>query len=133
MGKERSAALGAKESLLQWVHHEVAQLPHPCLPLVAALVVAQPELPDWLSAALMAELGQHMDLRTMSPAAEALLKIVLLADSQHLDSAQEEMRAHRLLLHTLSLNEQVDIALDFMTRMAQRIATLAGIARPAAT
>ena len=67
MDKESSAPFGANDSLLRWVHHKVAQLPSPCLTLVAALVVAQPELPDWLCAASMAELGQHMDLRTMSP------------------------------------------------------------------
>lgn len=126
--------LATSSTLLDALRLEIQRLPTPAVPLAAALVSTidgmEPELRRWL----MHELGRRACCDTVSPAAEAVMRIVEFGRYHAMDFALAELEAQYSLLQVLGQVEHFYAAVDFMGRLIAHcdthVATTAGTGNP---
>lgn len=112
------------EFFLQQVVSDIDSLPLPAIQLTGGLIALQAGIPDWLRDFLMAQLGKRGDLRVVSPAAEAMMRISAFAPFADMAFAQSAIQTQQDILRAVGLDEQVVVAVDFMNRLADRLAIL---------
>ena len=109
---------------LQQVVSDIDSLPLPAIQLVGGLIALQAGIPDWLRDFLMAQLGKRGDMRVVSPAAEAVMRISAFAPFAEMEFARSAIQTQQDILRAIRLDEQVVVAVDFMNRLADRLAIL---------
>jgi hypothetical protein len=73
----------------------------------------------------MAHLGQRVDMRVVSPAAEAVMRLSAFAGYSDMEFARIEIQMQHDLLKAVALDDKVFVAAAFMRRLAERLATAA--------
>ena len=108
----------------QQVVQDIDSLPLPAIQLVGGLIALQTGIPVWLRDFLMAQLGKRVDMSVVSPAAEALMRISAFAPYADMEFAQSAILTQQEILRAVALDDQVVVAVDFMNRLADRLAIL---------
>lgn len=125
------------QSLLLEIQDAVDALPLPSVPLVAAIVAMQAGMPSAFYELIMGMLQRRSDLREVSPAAEALMRVLVYSKHQDGAFAEEEIRIQTQLLKALGQERQLYAAASFMRVLAEKMALLAqcvhGISRAQAS
>ena len=113
------------QSLLLDIQDSVDELPTSVVPLVAAIVAMQPGMPATFYRLIMGMLQRRTDLSEVSPAAEALMRVLVYSKYQGLAFAEEEIRNQTVLLKALAQERQLFMAAKFMQQLAAKMASLA--------
>jgi hypothetical protein len=109
-------------SLLQHVADDVASIPESAVQLVGAVIAMQNDLPQALSAFIMARLALRADMSVVSPAAEAVMRMRAFAEFSEMEFAKFEIQTQHALLKAIALDDKVLVAAAFMTKLANRLA-----------
>ncbi len=112
-------------ALLQQVADDVASLPVAAVQLVGALIAMHHDLPPVLSAFIMSRLALRTDMRVVSPAAEAVMRMTAFSTYSDMEFARLEIQAQHALLKAIALDDKVLVAAAFMTSLANRLTTTA--------
>ena len=107
--------------LLRHVADDIGALPVSALQLVVALIALQNNMPKSLRDFLMAQIGTRADLRELSPAAEAVMRLHAMGPYRDLECVQSELVAQQALLTALALDDKLFMAVAFMDRLADRL------------
>lgn len=111
------------QRLLDQIADDVRQLPLPAVQLVGALVALQDNLPSALHRFLMDQLAQRDDMRVVSPAAEAVMRLSAFSAYSDMEFAALEIRSQMALLKAIAMEDKVLVAAAFMARLAERVET----------
>jgi len=115
---------GQFDLLLRRVREDTGALSLAAVPLVGALVSGETALPVWFREWLLGELGRRAPLEVVSPAAEAVMRLREFGRHAHMDFALQEVEAQYALLQALGLVDEMYRAVDFMTKLSERLAQL---------
>jgi hypothetical protein len=107
--------------LFDHISDDVVALPRAAVQLVGALVAMQEDLPPWLNQFVMAQLGARADMRAVSPAAEAVMRLSAFAAYSEMEFARIEIQTQHALLKAIALDDKVFVAATFMARLADRL------------
>ena len=116
---------GPMSDMLQQVADDVAALPLGAVQLVGAIVSMQHGLPGALSEFIMTQLALRTDMHTVSPAAEAVMRLCAYSDHSDMEFAKLDIQMQHSLLRALALDDKVLVAAAFMSRLADRVAVAA--------
>ncbi len=116
---------GPFDLLLRRVRGDMDALSLASVPLVGALVSGETALPAWFRDWLLGELGRRAPLEEVSPAAEAVMRLREFGRYATMDFALQEVEAQYALLQALGLVDEMYRAVDFMTKLSERLAQLA--------
>lgn len=105
---------------MQDVTREVEALSVPSLQLVGALMTRESALPLSVRTWVISLLGQRIDMGTVSPAAEAVLRICEFKRYPDSPAAQSEVQAQMCLLRTLELVDALEEASIFVITLIAR-------------
>jgi len=106
---------------LECIAQDIEALPMGAVQLVGALVTLQSGMPKWLEAFIMKLLGQRTDMSRVSPAAEAVMRLVVYSRYQEFEFAKAEMQTQQVLLKTIAMDDKLFVATDFMHTLADRL------------
>lgn len=111
--------------VLEQVTADIESLPLSAVQLVGGLIAMQEGIPPWLRDFVMAKLDNRVDMRVVSPAAEAVMRIHAFSQYSDMEFANAEIRVQHEILKAIALNDKVFVAVAFMNRFADRLAILA--------
>lgn len=110
-------ALSRADCWMQNVQHQVQQLPLPSLQLVGALVARESTLPVSVRSWVITLLGRRIDMSTVSPAAEAVLRICEFKRYPSDPLARQEVQVQMALLRSLQLVDALEQASLFLQKL----------------
>jgi hypothetical protein len=113
------------QDFLNEVRTDIAALPQGAVEIAAALVSMQFALPVALVDWLIAEMGQHADLTSVSPVALASMKISGVANYIHKGMDTGDIAPEYALLCALEKEQHLAVAIEFLARLVQGLASLA--------
>lgn len=113
------------ERFLGKVCQDIDQLPISAVQLVGALISMGEEVPRWLSAFIMRELGKRTDMNVVSPAAEAVMFLDAFGKSADTVFAQMAIQRQLAVLKAVAMEDKVLVATAFVKRLTRHIEELA--------
>jgi len=109
------------ERLLSRVVKDIDELPLSAVQLVGGLFSMHEGVPKWLVSFIMVHLGKRTDMSVVSPAAEAVMRLVAFAKYADTAFAQMEIQRQHALLRAIALDDKVLVAAAFLHRLAAHI------------
>lgn len=106
---------------LSTIAREIEELPLSSLQLVAGLFSLQEDVPEWLSSFIMNCIGKRIDVKVVTPAAEAIMRIRAFSQYVELPFAVHEIRKQHQLLKSLKLDAQIYVAVGFINRLSDHL------------
>jgi len=107
--------------LFQKVADDVASLPVAAVQLVGAVVAIQHHLPPALRDFIMARLSLRADMRVVSPAAEAVMRICAFSAYSDTAVAKREIQTQGAFLKAIAMDTKVLVAAQFISRLGERL------------
>lgn len=107
--------------LFQNVADDVVFLPASAVQLVGAAIAMQDDLPHELSSFIMARLALRADMRVVSPAAEAVMRMRAFAACGDAELAKIEIGKQQAFLKAIALDDKLPVAAAFLSRLADRL------------
>ncbi len=111
---------GMLDALMAELSADIARLPLGAVQLAGALVAAHPYLPGKLSNWVMQEMGKRVDMREVSPVAEAAMRIFVFAESFDKDYGFQEVQSQYALIKAMGKERELHIAVAFFQTLFMR-------------
>ena len=114
------------EELVQVMRADIDSLPHGAVQLAAALVAVHPTLPSSLSKWIIHEMGKRVDVSSVSPVAEAVMRIYIFAEKFDISDGSIEIESNYALVRALRMEKELDIAIRYVQELSNRLLEAVG-------
>ena len=108
------------DGLMKEVSSDIHNLPLGAVQLAGALVAANPRLPSALSDWIMQEMGKRVDMREVSPVAEAAMRIFIFSENFDKEYGFREVQSQYALIKAMRKEKELHIAVAFFQKLFER-------------
>ncbi len=111
--------------LMQEVRADIERLPLGAVQLAGALVAVHPALPGALTDWIIQEMSKRVDMREVSPVAEAAMRIFIFSENFDEEFGFREVQSQYALIKAMRREQELHIAVEFFQRLFQRFDNVA--------
>ena len=104
-------------NLLDRVSSDIDALPLAAVQMAGAVVSMHEGRPDWLFTLVMERLGRRTDMNLVSPAAEALMKVMAFSSQSEMAYAKSEIQTQWAFLQAIQMEVAAVVATQFLVRL----------------